>query len=121
MGRVLLASLEPDQAIDRLAKSERPKLTPKTHTKLDELTDLLREVRAQGYCVTDQELEIGLVSMAVPVIDTRGVTVAAINVGAQSARIAAADMPSKFLKSFNEMQQAIRPLLKGRERDFSWT
>lgn len=120
MGRVLLAALEPDDAIDRLAKSERPQLTPKTHTRLDKLTDILRDVRAQGYCVTDQELEIGLVSMAVPVTDSRGATVAAINVGAQSARIAAADMPARFLQSFNETQQAIRPLLKGRERDFSW-
>ncbi len=119
MGRVLLASLEPDEASKRLSATERPRLTQKTRTRLDELSAILLEVRAQGYCVTDQELEIGLVSMAVPVTDSRGVTVAAINVGAQSARIVAAEMPARFLASFHETQKAITPLLKG--RNFSWT
>jgi IclR family pca regulon transcriptional regulator len=121
MGRVLLAALDPDEAISRLAKAERPRMTPKTRTRLDELTDILRKVHAQGYCVTDQELEIGLVSMAVPIMNSRGETVAAINIGAQSARIAAADMPAKFLTSFKETQKTLRPLLKGGERSFSWT
>jgi IclR family pca regulon transcriptional regulator len=120
MGRVLLAALEPDEAIKRLAASERRKFTPHTCTRLEDLTDILRLVRRQGYCVTDQELEIGLVSMAVPIMDAHGETLAAINVGAQSARIAAADMPGRFLASFAETQKAIQPLLKGRERGLSW-
>ncbi len=121
MGRVLLAALEPDEAIKRLAAADRPRLTQHTRIRLEELTDILRRVRDQGYCVTDQELELGLVSMAVPITDSRGETVAAINVGAQSARIAADDMPARFLASFKETQKALQPLLKARERGFSWT
>jgi IclR family pca regulon transcriptional regulator len=121
MGRVLLAALDADEAISRLAAVERPRMTPRTRTRLDELSDILRQVRAQGYCVTDQELEIGLVSMAVPIMNSRGETVAAINVGAQSARIAADDMPARFLTSFKETQKTLRSLLKGGERGFSWT
>ncbi len=112
MGRVLLAALEPDEAIKRLAAAERRRFTSQTCTRLEELSDILRQVRRQGYCVTDQELEIGLVSMAVPVIDSRGETVAAINVGAQSARIAADEMPARFLSSFLDTQKALQPLIK---------
>ena len=49
--------------------------------------DELRRVRAQGYAVIDQELEIGLCSIAIPVRNMRGATIAAINVGAQAARV----------------------------------
>lgn len=112
MGRVLLAALQPDEAIKRLARYDRRPLTPHTRTQLEELTGILRDVRVQGYCVVDQELEVGLVSMAVPVMDSRGETVAAINVSAQSARIPAAEMPERFLAHFKDTQAMLRPLIK---------
>ncbi len=112
MGRVLLAALPPDEAMRRLSAARRRKLTPHTKTRLDELADVLDLVRKQGYCVTDQELEVGLLSMAVPVQDVSGKTVAAINVGTQSARFSAADMPRRFLRKFLETQASLKPLIK---------
>lgn len=112
MGRVLLAALPPEDARARLAACDRRKWTPATITSVDALMAALAKVRAQGYSVIDQELETGLVSIATPILDDSGRTVAAINIGTQSARFPAAALPQRFLPRLREVQIAIRPLLR---------
>lgn len=112
MGRVMLASLPPEDVRARLAASERRKLTPATVTAVDSLMAALAKVRTHGYSVIDQELEQGLVSIAVPILDDSGRTVAAINIGTQSARFPAAVLAERFLPRLREIQLAIRPLLR---------
>lgn len=112
MGRVLLAALDPAEAAQRLQASERRPLTPYTRTRIDELLQILNAVREQGYCVIDQELEVGLVSIAVPLTDAGGRTVAAMNVGAQAGRVSAAELPDRFLARLNEAKAHLRPLIK---------
>jgi IclR family pca regulon transcriptional regulator len=81
MGRVLLAGLT-DEALDEwLARASTRPLTPHTlHDKVALRDEVLR-VRAQGYSLVLQELELGLCSIAVPVRDRQGRTLAALNVG----------------------------------------
>ncbi|GIK79870.1 MAG: helix-turn-helix domain-containing protein [Pseudorhodoplanes sp.] len=112
MGRVLLASLDPDEAARRIAAAPRKAFTPRTMTREEDLLRILQQVRQQGYCVTDQELEIGLVSIAVPIQNTAGKTVAALNIGTQSARFAAADLSARFLTKLKAAQKDLRPLIK---------
>ncbi|HVY59793.1 MAG TPA: IclR family transcriptional regulator C-terminal domain-containing protein [Xanthobacteraceae bacterium] len=112
MGRVLLAALDPEEAKRRLLAGERRKLTAHTHTSIEELMEILAQVRAQGYCVIDQELEVGLVSIAVPVFDASGRTATAINMGAQSARIPASELPGRVLGRLLEAQRMLQPLIK---------
>lgn len=111
MGRVLLASLGPDEAMTRLARMERRRLTPWTCTALDELGAILDQVRRTGYCIVDQELEVGLISISVPVFNKAGKTVAAINVASASSRVTADDMAPKFLASLLEIQKDLRPMV----------
>lgn len=97
LGRVLLAHLEPDQLTTQLESAElRPhtKHTVGTRKKLD---DILTAVRRQGYALNDQELEIGLRSIAVPVRNAVGEVVAAMNVGAQASRVSLRDLVDTFL------------------------
>lgn len=81
MGRVLLAALPDDEIRGRLASNPPTARTPLTVTDPDELMDRIRTVRDKGYAVIDQEVELGLRSIAVPVLNMRGVTVAALNLG----------------------------------------
>jgi len=111
MGRVLLAALDSEEATKRIASFRRISFTPHTRTRKEELSDILRGVRKDGYCVVDQELEIGLVSMAVPVLNNAGQTVAALNIGAQSARVNAGEMASRFLPALLAAQKSLRPLI----------
>ncbi|MGO7870407.1 IclR family transcriptional regulator [Rhizobium leguminosarum] len=112
MGRVLLAALAESEARAILARSELKHNTPNTKTDPDELIAEFRRVRTEGYAIIDQELEIGLCSIAVPVDNDRGETVAAINIGAPAALVPAAEMKERYLPLLKETQAALRPLLR---------
>ncbi|CAN5346099.1 IclR family transcriptional regulator C-terminal domain-containing protein [soil metagenome] len=74
MGRVLLAAT--DAALPEVL--EHP--TPRSLATVADLRAELARVREQGFSLVDQELEIGLRSLAVAITDAAGSTVAAINV-----------------------------------------
>nr|WP_245641884.1 IclR family transcriptional regulator C-terminal domain-containing protein [Nonomuraea candida] len=82
MGRVLLAEL-PDE---RLATIVPRRLSPRTVTSAAGLRALLRQAAADGYALVDQELEEGVRSIAVPIRDRAGRTVAAVNVATHAGR-----------------------------------
>lgn len=97
MGRVLLAGL-PEPDLKRfLATARIEKNTPKTVTDRDALSERIARVRREGYAVADEELELGLRSIAVPVRDRSGRTVAAINVSTQSVRFTCQQMVEQIL------------------------
>jgi IclR family pca regulon transcriptional regulator len=112
MGRVLLAALDPAEAHRRLSLRELKPVTPFTRIRVSDVEMVLTQVRHQGHCVVDQELEVGLVSMAVPVLDAAGRTVAAINTSTQSARISGNEIARRFLTKLLETQAHLRPLIK---------
>lgn len=85
MGRVLLSGLAPDVLRARLEKMARLRLTPATITDIDALMAEIAQVRRQGWCLVQEELEQGLVALAAPVLDRSGKIVAAINVSGQTA------------------------------------
>ncbi|WP_277552107.1 IclR family transcriptional regulator domain-containing protein [Kocuria oceani] len=80
MGRVLLAGLDVQQLAEYLRTARLERLTEHTLTDPAALEADLRRVRAQGWALVDQELEIGLRSLAAPVTDRAGRVVAAVNV-----------------------------------------
>ena len=97
MGRVLLAQL-PEQMLEKYLQSAAfSKFTERTICNADDLRKEIRTVLKQGYALVDQELELGLRSLAVPVVDARSRTVAAVNVSTQAARTSKAAMLQNFL------------------------
>lgn len=84
-GRALLAGLPPDELELFLARAPFPARTPKTLTDADVLRAELEIIRAQGWAMTDGELEAGLRSIAVPVRGTDGQVAAALNLATPSA------------------------------------
>ena len=80
MGRVLLSGLAPPD-LDKWLDSCRPEpLTPHTETEPDKLRRIVADVGRQGYAYVEQELELGLCSIAVPVRNGDGRIATAINV-----------------------------------------
>ncbi|MDL2405969.1 IclR family transcriptional regulator [Rhizobium calliandrae] len=112
MGRVLLSALPENEARAVLARTELRANTPYTKTDPEELMAEFRRVRDEGYAVIDQELEIGLCSIAVPVTNDRGQTVAAINIGAPAAYVVAADLAERYLPLLRETQAMLRQVLR---------
>ncbi len=111
MGRVLLAALPPEDARRLFSRAPLPKLTPATVTDVGRLMAILDEVRAQDFAIIDQELEIGLRSIAVPLRNGQGKVVAALNVGLQAARMAPERMIEDILPKLRSVQDEVARLL----------
>ncbi|MET1022213.1 MAG: IclR family transcriptional regulator C-terminal domain-containing protein [Arthrobacter sp.] len=110
MGRVLLAALAPDQLEDYLAGTEIRPLTPGAIGTRKGLLAELSTVRAQGWCLLNQELELGLMSVAAPVRDGNK-TVAAINVSLQAQSVAGRPDPEAYLDSVRKATVATAELI----------
>ena len=96
MGRVLLAELPPEQL--RAIVPER--LEPHTEHTIctrDALEVELATVRRQGWALVDEELEIGLRSLAAPLRDAGGRAVAAMNVSTHAGRTATDEIHASIL------------------------
>lgn len=81
MGRVMLAALPEAEARSRIGTAPLPARTPHTLTAPDAIMAELARVKAQGFALIDQEVELGLRSVAVPLTNARGQVIAALNVG----------------------------------------
>ena len=97
MGRVLLAYLPPDQLEAYLNRAVLTPHTTRTITTVEKLRLALRNVRRLGYAVVDQELEVGLRSLAVPVYAPNGRVVATVNLSGNAPRMPVFDMQTHFL------------------------
>jgi IclR family transcriptional regulator, pca regulon regulatory protein len=97
MGRVLLAFLPTDQLEQYLTKAVLTPHTNRTITSVEKLRLALRNVRRNGYALVDQEYEVGLRSMAVPVYAHSGRVVATVNLSGNAPRLSVLEMQSRYL------------------------
>jgi len=110
MGRVLLANLPPEELDLRLGVIKFSRLTDRTITTVEKLRHVLGVVRANGYCIVDQELEWGLRSIAVPVKSPDGPTIAALNAGTQAKLVSIQQLQGKFLPQLRGAAQELSML-----------
>jgi IclR family pca regulon transcriptional regulator len=107
LGRVLMA-MQGDARMEQLLRGITPeKLTDKTVTSVPALRKILRQVRRQGYASIQDELDYGIVSVAVPVHGDDGMVVAAINCSTATARVNEAEMVSTRLPHLQKAAAAI--------------
>ena len=113
MGRVLLASMDEEELDNYFSTTERAPYTQHTVTDEKALRDILAQVRADGYAAVDQELELGVRSVAVPVRARSENTLAALNVSGHAARVSMRDMRRNFLPPLQAAASAITAALSG--------
>jgi IclR family pca regulon transcriptional regulator len=97
MGRILLAYLPAEQLEQYLAKVNLIPHTTRTITSVEKLRLALRNIRRNGYAICDQEYEVGLRSIAVPVYSSTGRIVATLNLSGNAPRLSVLEMQSRFL------------------------
>lgn len=102
MGRVLLAALPATELSAYLQRVEVKQLTPKTTTSKEQLLQIIERTRVSGFALTDEELEMGLRSIAVPVRNRMNRVVAAMNIGVHASRVPAEEMIARFLPVLQE-------------------
>jgi IclR family pca regulon transcriptional regulator len=97
MGRVLLAHLPAEQLEQYLARVVLTPHTSRTVNSTEKLSLILRNVRRNGYALVDQEYEVGLRSLAVPVYAPSGRVVATINLSGSAPRMPVYEMQTRYL------------------------
>jgi IclR family transcriptional regulator, pca regulon regulatory protein len=105
LGRVLLSQLPAEQLHDLIRSLSLQPFTPHTVTEPKKLQSRIDKARAEGYCLVNQELEVGLIGLAVP-IRNAGV-VAALGVSVHSARVSAKETVSRYLPVLRESANRI--------------
>ena len=112
MGRVLLGDLD-EAALDKiLSQSELKAQTKLTVTHPTRLKKIIAEDRKKAWSLIDQELEEGLCSIAVPLIDFSGRTIAAMNIGGNVTRTSGADLVKKVLPELQAAANKINTALR---------
>jgi IclR family pca regulon transcriptional regulator len=112
MGRVMLSSLPAEELETYLSQTPLKRFTDRTVISVEKLKQVLRLVGRNGYAIVDQELELGLRSMAVPIQNPNGKIVAALNVGAHAQRVSIQDMQTRFLPRLRTAAQELSMLLR---------
>jgi IclR family pca regulon transcriptional regulator len=112
LGHSILAFLPEAQQIDILESAERVKLSERTLTDLDALLERLRQVRKQGYAVSDGENAYGLRTIAVPVFDAAKHPVAGVSLTVDMQRMSIDELietaTPKALAIADELSRALR-------------
>lgn len=112
MGRVLLAALPDSDARTILTSTPLTARTPRTITDPESVMSELARIRMQGFAVIDQEVELGLRSIAVPLPNARGKTVAALNIGLPAIGDSSEDLAPRYLPALQRIQNEIRRVLR---------
>jgi IclR family pca regulon transcriptional regulator len=110
-GRVLVAGLPQAEADAWVERQTLQALTPYTLTHPERLRQEIARVRAQGYAAVDQELELGLRTVSVPLRNYRGDVVAAINISVHASRISMEQLTDQCLPALLQAQAQLRQLL----------
>jgi IclR family transcriptional regulator, pca regulon regulatory protein len=110
-GRVLLAAKTKTMFNEWMKGRYLQRLTPKTTVDVRSFRALIEKVRQNDFCIASEEHELGVHALAVPLRNSKGVTVAALNAVASDSRISALDMQRDLLPLLFEAARELRPLL----------
>jgi IclR family pca regulon transcriptional regulator len=97
MGRVLLSALPEAELEIYLERAKLMRYTQHTVSTVAQLRNEIGLARRQGYAINDQQLEIGLRSVAVPMLARGGKVVAAMNVGVPASEVSVAEIREHIL------------------------
>lgn len=112
MGRVLLAARPEAEARELIETAD---LSPRTAQSLTDPAQIMARVaqaRAEGYAIIDQEVEMGLQSIAVPLWNVQGQVVAALNTGVAVAEGGAGSLTDLYLPALLRAQAGLRRVLQ---------
>jgi IclR family transcriptional regulator, pca regulon regulatory protein len=109
-GRILLAFLPEPELEAYFARRAIARYTEQTVVDEAELRDILAEVRREGFAIVDQQLEVGLSSVAAPIIDASGRVSAALSLCAHAGRVDGATLRKDFVPLVVETARRVSAL-----------
>ncbi|MCW8832135.1 MAG: IclR family transcriptional regulator, partial [Colwellia sp.] len=110
MGRVLLADMSEPALDNFLTHCQVEQFTQYTITEKAALKAEIMNVKAQGYSLVEQELEIGLTSISVPVHNGSGEVIAALNVSTHMSQTARQQIVEEILPALQQCAKDVERL-----------
>ncbi|WP_246020236.1 IclR family transcriptional regulator domain-containing protein [Aliigemmobacter aestuarii] len=104
MGRVLPTAMPEAEARSILEPGLSPARTPMTLTEPEAVMAELARIRTLGHAIIDREVETGLRSIVVPIVNTRGRMIAALNIGVAAVQSSVADLAPMYLADLQDVQ-----------------
>jgi IclR family pca regulon transcriptional regulator len=112
MGRILLGDRQPNEVKQLLKDSDVTRHTRFTITSRAEIMKAIEADHDKGWSMCNQELEEGICSIAVPLLDREGRAAAAMNITANLSRTTPAEMVSRFLPCLKKSAEKINVALR---------
>ncbi len=107
VGRVLLASLSQEQTEQWFSDAAIKRYTPRTRTDRSDIEKALRQVTKSGFAFVDQELEVGLRSLGVPIVNKRGTTIAGLSISVIDGHMTSGSLTKRYLQPLQEAASEI--------------
>jgi IclR family KDG regulon transcriptional repressor len=107
LGKAMLAYRPEDEVRRLYPEPELPQLTPSTITDLEELIKELDRIRERGYAIDEQENELGVKCIAVPIWDHLHNARVAVSVSGPAERISRAIAERGLVLKLIEVGQTI--------------
>lgn len=112
IGRIILAGRSDADLRHYLSTIDLVKRTPHTVTDIDEFMAGINRIREQGYSISDQETELGVRSIAIPIHGRDGGVVAGLNSSVATTFASVEDLVTRFLPLLRETAQQIEPAMQ---------
>jgi IclR family pca regulon transcriptional regulator len=110
-GRIWLATLSEAARDAYYSRNPLRQLTPYTQTDRALLEQALQRVRQQGYCIVDQEYEVGMRVLGVPLLDRSGELKATLTITTHASRLSVDEIRLRYLPPLYEAQVLLRPVV----------
>ena len=107
MGRVLLAALPEDRFLEYVERVERKRFTRKTIVARQTFVEAIKQVRSEGYALVDEELELDLRAISVPIFAGTGRVAAALGLATQASRFSVRELRGRFLPILKEQAKVM--------------
>ncbi|MFQ5982584.1 MAG: IclR family transcriptional regulator C-terminal domain-containing protein [Woeseiaceae bacterium] len=118
IGQILLGGLSDEELEEFLRKGSFPKLTPFTITDKKRLRDAVHKARKDGYALVDQQFELGLRAVAVPIRDHKGKVVCGLAVSRFNEDISPEESTAKYLPALLETAAKIDSVIASFKREW---
>ena len=110
-GRLWLASLAEEALAAYFARNRPRAITPYTLTDEAQIRSEIALAAERGYVLVDQEYEVGMRVLSVPLIDREGRLQATLTLTTHASRMTIEDMRERYLSALYEGQALLRPIM----------
>lgn len=107
LGRAALSQLTPQQVLENLSCIPVEKLTPKTVDNVSSAVQSVEHCRTHGWAQCDEELEMGVRSIAVPLPGACDKTIAALSLSVRAERMTMDGFRSAHLAAIEEARDEL--------------